>query len=71
MSRASSFDDALDAVEHLSAEDQETLLEVVKRRLAERRRNRLAAEIAEAQQEFANGSCTPAEPDQLLNEIAS
>lgn len=71
MSCASSFNDVLDAVEHLSSDEQETLIAVVQRRLVERRRNRLAAEIAEAQREFANGGCTPAEPNQLLDEVAS
>lgn len=71
MSHATSFDDVLDAVEQLSADEQETLLEVVQRRIAERRRARLAAEIAESRQEFANGRCGPATPDELMNEIAS
>ena len=65
------LDDVLDAVEQLSADEQETLLEVVQRRLAQRRRNGLAAEIAEAQQEHTSGGCRPATPDELLKEIVS
>lgn len=71
MSHSTSFDDVLDAVEQLSTDEQQTLLEVVQRRIAERRRKALAAEIADANQEFTNGGSRPATADELLNEIAS
>ena len=71
MSTSTSFDDVLDAVEQLSTDEQQTLLEVVQRRIAERRRKALAAEIVEANQEFTNAGARPATADELLDEIAS
>ena len=71
MSHATSFQDLLDAVELLSADEQETLVELVQHRVAERRRKRVAAEIADARTEFANDACQPVTPDELLSEIKS
>lgn len=70
MSESHSFADALNAVEQLSADEQVTLLEVMQRRIAERRRKALAAEVSEAQQEFASGGCRPVQPNDILDEIA-
>ena len=44
--RTSPLQQALEAVEALSAEDQETLLELIQRRLAERRRTQIATNAA-------------------------
>jgi hypothetical protein len=71
MGQAPPFADVLDAVDRLSTEEQETLLEIVQRRMAERRRTRLAAEVKEARAEFARGDCTETSPDVLLTEALS
>ena len=65
------FDEVLEAVEQLSMEDQEVLMEIVRRRVAERGRKRLAAEIQEAQREFEDGNCRASTVDELMNEILS
>ncbi len=65
------FGDVLEAVDKLSLEEQETLLDIVQRRIAERSRKILAAEIQEARQEFAEGRCRPATADDLMKEILS
>ena len=44
--RTSPFQRALEAVEALSTEDQDTLLELIQRRLVERRRTRIATNAA-------------------------
>lgn len=59
-----SFADVLEAAEQLSLEEQESLLELLQRRLVERRRTVLAREIEEARREFREGrtrTMTPAE----------
>lgn len=71
MDRSLPFAEVLEAVEQLSTEDQETLVEIVRRRVAERGRKRLAAEIQDAQSEFAQGACRPTTAGDLMGEILS
>jgi hypothetical protein len=71
MQHAMPFADVLEAVDQLSAEDQEALVEIVRRRAAERGRKRLAAEAQEAQREFAEGRCQPTTASDLMDEILS
>lgn len=63
------FGEVLEVVDELSLEEQETLIEVVRRRIIERRREELAKEIEEAQKEFQAGHCRPVTPDELVAEI--
>ncbi len=65
------FGEVLEAIDQLSSEEQETLLAVVQRRLAERRRQQLAADIQEARTEFATGQCQPTTVEDLMKEILS
>jgi hypothetical protein len=63
-----SFSDVLDAAGNLSADEQETLLEILRRRLAEHRRALLVRDVAEARAEFANGRARPASVSEILDE---
>jgi len=65
------FGDVLEEIDKLSLEEQETLIDIVRRRMAERGRKILAAEIREARQEFAEDRCQPATADELMKEILS
>ncbi len=71
MERLVSFADVLEAVEQLSIEDQEALVEIVRRRATEHGRKRMAAEALEAQREFAEGTCRPTTPGELMDQIQS
>ena len=71
MERRQSFAEVLEAVDQLSSDEQETLVAIVQRRIAERGRHRLAAEVQEARREFAQGLCQPSRADKLMNEILS
>ena len=66
MDRSTSFADVLEAVDRLSAEDLEALVEIVRRRAAERTRGCLVAEAREALPEFSEGRCRPATADELF-----
>ena len=61
------FGEVLEAIDQLSLDEQETLLDIVQRRLAERGRKRLAAEIQEARQEFASGGIKPVCLDNVIS----
>jgi hypothetical protein len=63
------FGEVLEAADHLSQDEQEQLVAILHRRLAQAARRRLAAEVGEARQEFAEGRCTPVTPDTLMREI--
>lgn len=69
MKTLQSFSSILDAVEKLSIEDQEALIEVIKRRILELRRSALANEVRQAQREFKAGECPPASPSGIMNEM--
>lgn len=71
MERLVSFADVLEAVDQLSGEDQEALIEIIRRRAAELGRKRVVAETEEAQREFAEGHCRPTTPGELMDEILS
>jgi hypothetical protein len=71
MAQTMPFGEVLEAVDQLSTDEQETLVSILHRRLAEQGRQRVAAEVREARQEFAAGACRPATVDELLREILS
>jgi len=63
------FGEVLEAADRLSPDEQEELIAVMHRRLAQAARMRIAAEVQETRREFADGRCSPATPDDLMNEI--
>ena len=59
---STTFDEVLDAIEHLPIEQQADLVDVVRRRLAERGRQQIIADAREARAEFAaNVNDSPAD----------
>jgi len=67
----SRFHIVVDAADGLTVEEQETLVEVLHRRLADRRRVELAADIRAGQREFEQGALRPTTPDEIMKEILS
>jgi len=63
------FGDVLEAADHLSLEEQQELIAILQRRLAEAGRQRLIAEVQEARQAFAAGQCRPVTAEELMREI--
>jgi hypothetical protein len=66
-----SFHAVVEAADRLTPEEQETLIEVLNRRLAARQRAALAADIEDAQREFERGALRPATPREIIEEILS
>lgn len=71
MEKKLSFGEVLETVEKLSPEDQETLIEIVRRRIIEQRRAELVKDILDAQKEFKAGDARPVTPEELMREILS
>ena len=64
-----SFATVLDSADQLSPEEQESLIGVLQRRLAERRRAELVEAVKEARREFRQGRCRSATASQILRRI--
>lgn len=65
------FGEVLDAVDQLPPKEQETLVEIVARRIAERGRKRLLADVQEARREYETGGCPQTTVDELITKIFS
>lgn len=66
---SSAFQQAIEAVEALSIEDQQILLDLLHRRLVNDRRNILSQEVAEIRQEYAEGNVRFGSISDFLQEL--
>jgi len=64
------FQKALDIVESLPEYQQEDLIDIIRRRLIEQRRDRLADSIREARDEYAKGEIKKGTVDDLMKELS-
>ncbi|WP_238393129.1 hypothetical protein [Myxacorys almedinensis] len=69
MSQSSKFEQTLSEIDALSLEEQESLIQIVQRRLAERRRVEIAANIAQAKTEYAAGRVFRGNAEQIMAEL--
>ena len=63
------LDQALDAVNQLSAEQQEMLADILRRRQIEERRKEIARSAREAIRAFDAGELQPQSADQVIGEL--
>ena len=63
------FDEALEIIESFPEDQREAIIEIVKRRLAEERRERLAQTIKETREEYARGEVRRGERPTRLQSI--
>ena len=64
-----SYSQVLDSIEALPEDQQESLMDVVRKRLAERRRAALVTAVGEARKEFKSGKLRPATPAEIMRKI--
>lgn len=69
VSQISKFEQTLSEIDTLSLEEQESLIQIVQRRLAERRRAEIAANIAQAKAEYAAGRVFRGNAEQVIAEL--
>jgi len=67
--RISTLQKAIEIVESLPSDEQEILVEVIRRRILERRRAVLIAEVAEAREAYQRGEVRRGSVDDLLREL--
>jgi hypothetical protein len=71
MGFGATFDELLDAVKHLSPEEQADLVVVIQRRLAAEGRQQVVSDVREARLQFDEGRSRPASVEDLVREIES
>ena len=67
--KAVNFQEALEIIESFPVEQREALIEIVKSRLVEERRDQLAQEIKEAREKFRRGEVTKGTVNDLMREL--
>ena len=67
---SSVFQEAIESVERLPADDQLLLVEIIKQRLVQHRRAELTTVIAEAREAYRTGNVRRGTPEDLLKELA-
>ena len=67
--KTGTFDEALEIIESFPEEQKESIIEIVKRRLTEERRERFAQTVKEAREEYARGEVRRGTIDDLMLEI--
>jgi hypothetical protein len=63
------FQEALDIIESLPESQQEDLIELIRRRLIEQKRQKIAKCIREARKEYAKGEVKKGTVDDLMKEL--
>jgi hypothetical protein len=63
------YGQVVDSIEALPDEQQESLVDLMQRRLVERRRQALARSVQEARKEFKSGKCRPATPAEIMRKV--
>lgn len=67
--KTSRFDTVLEAVERLSLEERESLVQVVKQRTIEERRAQLVRDVAAARRDYKAGKFKIATVEEIMREI--
>ena len=68
--RTTIFQKALDAIESLPEYQQENLIDIIRHRLLDQRRELLAKNIREAREEYAGGEVKRGTVDDLMKELS-
>ncbi|MCW5959406.1 MAG: hypothetical protein KIS76_04535 [Pyrinomonadaceae bacterium] len=67
----STFAEVLENIEKFTADEKETLVDILQHRLSEHRRNQLLKEIETAEDEFDQGLCQPMTIEDFMKEVSS
>ncbi len=63
------FSEVVDAADNLSVDEQETLMQILRRRIAERNREALVRDVAEARAEFQSGQASTSSVSAIMDEV--
>jgi hypothetical protein len=65
----STFSEVVDATGDLSVDEQETLVEILRRRIAMQNRSALVRDVAEARAEYRNGQTSTKSASDIMDEV--
>ena len=63
------FSDVVDAADSLSVDEQETLVEILRRRIAKQNREALVRDVADARAEFKSSQPRTSSVSDIMNEV--
>ncbi len=69
MPQVTPFGRVLDEADQLTLDEQETLVEILRHRVAESRRQQIVEDVRTAREEFQRGDCRPVTALELMNEL--
>ena len=69
MAQTTHFSQILEMIDHLSLDEQEDLINIVRHRQIERRREEIAVNIAQAHQEYQQGKVFRGTVDDVIAEL--
>ena len=70
MAITASFSEILDLADHLPLEDKEALIDVLRHRATEERRDRIVAEVSASDREYRKGKAKVGTASQIMSEIS-
>lgn len=71
MKKVTTFEEVLEAADRLSLEEQEAVMDIIRKRVIDERRKEIVDHVHEARKEYQEGRCRETSPDQVLKEILS
>jgi hypothetical protein len=69
--RTRTFADIVEAVDQLTPDEQETLITLVRRRLAHQGRLRILADVEESRRKYERGECKAGTVDEIMKRMLS
>lgn len=71
MSGVLPFRDVLDALDHLSSDEQDALIAIVQKRKTEEARRKLVEEVEQSRKEYRDSKCRTTNIEDLIKEITT
>ena len=71
MGKLATFADVVDAADHLTLDEQQTLLDLLKRRISEQERKQILQDVEDGRREYARGECRVATPEEIMKDVLS
>lgn len=71
MRKVTTFEEVLEAADRLSLEEQEAVMDIIRKRVIDERRKKIVDQVHEARKEYQEGRCREASSEQVIKEILS
>jgi hypothetical protein len=65
------FAEVLETIENFTVDEKETLVDILRHRLRENKRQQIVKSVKESRREFEKGNLKPTSADEIIKEILS